>query len=142
MATKVMATCWVTFAQLAVAGCAGGGRFGELAEADQKLFFRCSNAIQPARCGDDKDTVYVTICLRDAQAEYAEERARAGRHRWLASYGCPPSMIEPERLIAEDPGTSPPPPPRAVRQKSVILRQPQPATPPPVGDSEDPPTGQ
>jgi len=75
-------------------GCATG-RFEELPESDQKVFLRCSKAIEPAKCGTVRDEVERVGCVREAKAEYAEESSGNSRHRWLAENGCPQSMMEP-----------------------------------------------
>jgi hypothetical protein len=76
-------------------GC--GGRFTDLANADQDLFQRCSEAIYPATCGASRDIVYRSICMRRAANEYAEGANADVRREWLIARGCPPPMVEPWR---------------------------------------------
>ncbi len=85
----------IFIACLLLFGCVSRGNFDQLPRQDQQRFARCMHPMQPVLCGDDKDTVYVTMCLRGAEANYSEAPGANGRRRWLVENGCPPSMVNP-----------------------------------------------
>jgi hypothetical protein len=92
-----------------LAGCTGGGNFGQLSQADKDLFFRCMTPTQAIRCGSDTDPMYLTFCNRDGQAKFADIPTGRGRKEWLVANGCPPSMVQPQRFIADDETPAPGP---------------------------------
>ena len=99
---------WLTFVLVGL-GCAGGGNFGELPQQDRDRFFRCQKAMQPALCGDDRDQVYVTMCIRKAEADYGDQTSANERRRWLVEQGCPPPMVNPGAYSGGEDVDRPPP---------------------------------
>ncbi len=94
-----------------VLGCAGAGNFDKLSKSDQDRFARCMTPTQPVRCGSDTDLVYVTICNRGSQSQYADLASSQARMEWLVANGCPPSMVQPERFVQAVPASAASPAP-------------------------------
>lgn len=91
---------------VALSGCVSQGNWDQLPQADQARFMRCRHAMQPALCGDDQDVVYVTGCIRGAEANYSDQGARE-RRTWLLEQGCPASMVNPGAYSAAEPPDAP-----------------------------------
>lgn len=82
-------------------GTGGGSKFSRLPSDDRDLFFRCWPSMKKPACGEDRDAVYVTICVRAEQNKYAE-RPAAKRGRWLVAHGCPKDMVEAAQGDSDD----------------------------------------
>lgn len=91
------------------AGCVSTGHFTELSQQDQERFQRCRRAMQPVLCGDDRDTGYVTMCIRGAEATYGEQVGAQRRRQWLLEQGCPAPMVNPAPYAAAEPPDAPMP---------------------------------
>jgi hypothetical protein len=101
---------WLGLALAAVgAGCVSSGNFDQLPQQDQARFQRCRRSMQPALCGDDRDEMYVTMCIRKAEATYSEQGGPQGRRQWLIEEGCPPPMVNPAPYAAAAPQDAPMP---------------------------------
>jgi len=82
-------------AALAATSCFGGSspnNFPRIMAADRELFFSCWSSVRPHVCDDDRNPVYVGICERSAQKQYAD-RPSSKRHNWLVAHGCPKDMV-------------------------------------------------
>ena len=73
-------------------GCVDAGRFPQLAREDQNLFHRCWPSMENAICGRDKDGMYITMCIRGAEKQYADKPG-SKRGKWLVARGCPKDMV-------------------------------------------------
>lgn len=94
---------------LGTQACVSQGNWDNLPQQDQARFFRCQKAMQPALCGDDHDQVYVTMCVRGAEASYSDVGSAQGRRQWLIEQGCPPPMVNPAPYVASEPPDAPMP---------------------------------
>lgn len=80
---------------LALWSCGAGtsSAFDRLPEASRAAYERCWEHMRVPICGATTDMAAVLNCSRSSSATYAAHPTDAEREAWLASHGCPPTVI-------------------------------------------------
>jgi len=83
-------------AALHLGACATTGTsssFDQLPDQSRSTFDRCWEHIRVPTCGASTDLAATLNCSRASSATYAAYSTEAEKNQWLASHGCPPSVI-------------------------------------------------